>query len=87
MSLADTLATIGVAILLGAFALNSRKVLTADSRWYNLLTVTGAVVCGYSAYLVEFYPFVAPETQWAAFALISLPRSVSRETLIINNTK
>ena len=76
MSFADIIATAGVTILLGAFILNSRKLLTADSLWYNSLNVAGAVLCGFSAYLIEFYPFVVLETAWAIFALTSLYKSV-----------
>lgn len=87
MSLANILATSGVTILLGAFILNSRKLLTADSRRYNVLNVVGAVLCGFSAYLIKFYPFVVLEGAWAIFAFVSLYRSVSRETLTINHNK
>jgi len=84
MTLSDILATVGVTILLGAFVLNSRKLISADSICYNLMNITGAVLCGVSAYMIEFYPFVVLESAWAIFAMISLYRSVSRETLKLN---
>jgi len=87
MNLADILATTGVTILLGAFILNSRKLLTVDSLWYNSLNFAGAALCGYSAYLIEFYPIVVLESAWAVFALTSLYRSVSRETLKFTHNK
>ncbi|HUH34176.1 MAG TPA: hypothetical protein VLZ28_09480 [Daejeonella sp.] len=76
MSLSDVIATAGVTILLGAFVLNSTKLLAADSRWYNSLNVAGAVLCGFSAYMIQFYPFVVLESAWAVFALASLYRCV-----------
>lgn len=85
MSLPDILATFGVTILLGAFILNSRKLISSDSNWYSILNLMGAALCGVSAYMIEFYPFVVLESAWAIFALISLYRSVSRETLKLNH--
>lgn len=75
MSGSDVLATVGVSILLAAFILNTRNLLAADKKWYNILSVTGATLCGYSAFLISFYPFVVLETVWAlvaAFALIEV---------------
>jgi hypothetical protein len=84
MSIADIIATVGISILLVAFILNSRKIISADKLLYNGLNIIGAALCGYSAYLISFYPFVVLETVWALVALISVIRSVSRETRVIN---
>jgi hypothetical protein len=84
MSIADIIATIGISILLVAFILNSRKVISADKLGYNILNIVGAALCGYSAYLIRFYPFVVLETVWALVALTSVMRSVSRETPVNN---
>lgn len=84
MSLADIIATIGISILLIAFILNSRNLISADKKLYNILNIIGAALCGYSAYLISFYPFVVLETVWAVVALISLFKGVSRETSASN---
>ena len=64
MSFSDILATVGVTLLLGAFILNSRKLIAADSRAYNAMNIAGALLCAISAYLIKFYPFVVLETAW-----------------------
>lgn len=84
MSAADIIATIGISILLIAFILNSRNLISADKKLYNILNIIGAALCGYSAYLISFYPFVVLETVWAVVALISLFKGVSRETSASN---
>lgn len=84
MSIADIIATIGITILLIAFILNSRNLLAANKVWYNLLNIIGASLCGISAYMISFYPFVVLEAVWALVALITLIKSVSRETPVIN---
>ena len=80
MSLADVIATIGVSTLLVAFVLNIRNIISPNNRWYNILNIIGATLCGYSAYLISFYPFVILEAVWAAVAAIALLKRVSRET-------
>lgn len=85
MSTADIIATVGISILLIAFILNSRKLIAADKNLYNLLNIIGAALCGYSAYLISFYPFVVLETVWAMVAMISIVKGVSRETSARNS--
>jgi hypothetical protein len=80
MTLSDILATIGVSLLLIAFVLSSRRVLSVENRTYAILNIAGASLCGYSAYLISFYPFVVLETVWALVALASLIKIVSRGT-------
>ena len=80
MTTSDTIASIGVVILLIAFVLNLYKKVTTESRTYTILNFIGATTCGYASYLIGFYPFVVLEGIWAVFALISffkVPRGTS----------
>jgi len=80
MKTSDILASIGVIILLVAFLLNLYKKLPAESKLYALLNFIGAGICGFSSYLISFYPFVVLESVWAFVALLSLfnvPRGTS----------
>ena len=80
MTLADIIATVGITILLIAFILNSINLIAANKPFYNLLNIIGAALCGISAYMISFYPFVVLEAVWSLVALIALIMSVSRET-------
>ena len=80
MSTSDITATIGVSLLLIAFILNSRKMIAVESIGYAALNIIGAGLCGYSAFLISFYPFVVLETVWVIVALVSLMKIVSRGT-------
>jgi hypothetical protein len=82
MSLSDVLASAGVSLLLIAFYLNLKKIMPTDSKWYSTINLTGAALCGYSAYLVQFYPFVILNCVWAIAAIFSLFRHVPRGTNI-----
>jgi len=80
MSISDITATIGVSLLLLAFILNSRKMITSENLSYPILNIVGAGLCGYSAFLINFYPFVVLETVWVVVAIVSLFKIVSRGT-------
>lgn len=83
MKPSDIIASIGVIILLVAFLLNLYKKISANSKAYTFMNFLGAAICGFSSYLISFYPFVVLESIWAIFALVSLIK-VSRGTSAIN---
>ncbi len=72
MKTSDIIASVGVIILLIAFLLNLFKKIDAESKLYALMNFIGAGMCGYSSYLISFYPFVILEGIWAFVALLSL---------------
>ncbi len=72
MKTSDYIASVGVIILLIAFLLNLFKRIEAESKLYALMNFIGAGLCGYSSYLISFYPFVILEGIWAFVALLSL---------------
>lgn len=80
MELSDWLGTIGVSLLLIGFFLNLTKRLQVESTAYTLLNIVGAGLCGVSAYLIRFYPFVVLETVWVVVSMAALLRNVPRET-------
>jgi hypothetical protein len=79
MKTSDIIATVGVIILLIAFFLNLRGRLSANSKAYTFMNFIGAALCGFSSFLIKFYPFVILESIWATVALVSLFK-VSRGT-------
>jgi hypothetical protein len=72
MKISDIIASVGVIILLVAFLLNLFKKIDSESKLYALMNFVGAGLCGYSSYLINFYPFVILEGIWAFVALLSL---------------
>ena len=80
MALSDIIGSLGVSLLLLGFILNLRRILTSDNKFYIGLNISGAILCGYSSYLIHFYPFVILEAVWALAAFSSLFKRVPRET-------
>ena len=72
MKTSDIIASVGVIILLIGFMLNLFKKISPESKAYALMNFVGAGMCGYSSYLISFWPFVILESIWAFVALISL---------------
>lgn len=70
--------SLGVTLLLGAFVLNIARVLRADSVPYLVLNAVGAGLAGWSAWLIDFMPFVILEGTWAAAAIAGLVRRPKR---------
>jgi hypothetical protein len=74
------LGTAGVSLLLLAFLLILSKKIRVESVSYTLLNMVGAALCGVSAYLISFYPFVVLEGVWVVVSLYALFKIVPRGT-------
>ena len=72
MSLSDWIGTVGVTLLLIAFALNIAKKITPQTPSYLLLNIFGAGLAGVSSYMIQFWPFVVLESVWVIASLIPL---------------
>jgi len=72
MNSGELIGTIGVSILLLAFALNLAKKLEATSKAYLILNILGALLAGISSYLIQFWPFVILEGVWTISSTVVL---------------
>ena len=72
MSTSDWIGTIGVTLLLIAFALNITKKINPESPSYLLLNIFGAGLAGVSSYMIQFWPFVVLESVWVVASLLPL---------------
>ena len=72
------LGSVGVTLLLGAFALNLFKLARADGRFYLALNLVGASLACWSSVRIGFLPFVVLEGVWALVAAVGLLRPPPR---------
>lgn len=70
--MAEWIGAFGVSLLLIAFFLNLFGRLRNGAWIYLALNALGAGLACYSAYLIQFMPFVILEGTWCLVALISL---------------
>jgi hypothetical protein len=75
MSIGDWLGTIGVALLLIAFALNVTKKLSPTSPAYLGLNIIGSGLACVCSYLIPFWPFVILELVWCVASIVALLKS------------
>lgn len=72
MTAGEWVGSLGVGILLLAFAMNVFKRITSDSRLYLLMNGLGALLAGISAFMIKFWPFVLLEGVWAMSSFLLL---------------
>lgn len=72
MNSGELVGTLGVSLLLIAFALNLANKLSPTSRTYLLLNIIGAGLAGLSSYMIQFWPFVVLEGVWTISSIYML---------------
>ena len=75
MTPADWIGTVGVTLLLGAFAAATLGWTSATNRAYQLANVVGAGLAATASWLIAYWPFVVLEATWGLVALVALVRS------------
>lgn len=72
----DLIGTIGVALLLGAFAANLAGFLSRRHAVYQGINAAGASLAAYASLMIPFIPFVVLEGVWAVVSLVALTRTL-----------
>jgi hypothetical protein len=78
MNYNDTIATIGVGLILLAYFFNIFSIIKKDGSLYFILNIVGAGLAGYASYLIDFIPFVILETTWMLVSIIGLIKSIKK---------
>jgi hypothetical protein len=78
MNAGEWVGTIGVTLLLVAFALNLANKLEATSANYLILNIVGAALAGISSYMIRFWPFVILEGVWTISSIVMLIRTLKK---------
>jgi hypothetical protein len=72
MTLGDWLGTIGVSLLLLAFALNVTKKISVNSTTYLILNIVGSGLACICSCLIPFWPFIILELVWCVASVAAL---------------
>jgi len=75
---ADIVGSLGVAILLGAFALNLFEQLKRDGVAYAGLNTIGAGLAACASWMIGYIPFVVLEGVWCLVSLVAVFRALKR---------
>lgn len=76
MTPAEGMGSVGVALLLVAFALTSFGLLDSRCATYHAMNLVGASLSCTASAMIGFLPFVVLEGTWAAVALVALIRAL-----------
>jgi hypothetical protein len=81
MAASEWIGSIGVTLLLIAYFLHLRNILSQENKLYIALNFCGAALACLSSVLIRFYPFVLLEAVWAIVSIIPLFNRRRKQTI------
>lgn len=76
MTQTDIVSSIGVALILLAFALSTFKQISSESRIYFVINLLGGAMACWGSILLKSIPFTVLEIIWTIVALVGLVRTM-----------
>ena len=72
----DFIGSIGVALILFSYFLNTGKLITVNGKLFYVMNVLGSGLACYASYLIIYYPFVILEGAWLLVSIYGLMRAM-----------
>jgi len=76
MTYNDIIGSIGVAMILIAYFLNTENLIPVNGKFFYVVNIIGAVLACYASYLIAYWPFVILEGTWTLVSLYGLMRAM-----------
>ncbi len=76
MTYNDIIGTIGVALILLAYFMNTARLLPKDGKAYYVLNIIGAAIAAYASFLLDYWPFVILEGTWTLVSIYGLMKAM-----------
>ncbi len=76
MSYNDIIGTVGVALILLAYLLNTAKLMPQDGKLFYVLNAVGAALACYASFLINYWPFVILEGTWTLVSIYGLMKAM-----------
>ena len=76
MTYNDIIGTIGVALILIAYFLNTEALIPINGKFFYVINIIGAALACYASYLISYWPFVILEGTWTLVSLYGLMRAI-----------
>ena len=74
MTYNDLIGTLGVAIILLAYFLNTASIIIRNGRLFYVMNIIGAALATYASFLIDYWPFVILEATWTLVSIYGLMR-------------
>lgn len=76
MTYNDIIGTIGIALILFAYFLNTMRYIPVNGKFFYVLNSIGGALSCYAALLITFWPFVILEAVWTLVSIYGLMRTM-----------
>jgi len=76
MTYNDLIGTIGVAVILIAYFLNTERLIPVNGKFFYVLNTIGAAMACYASFLISYWPFVILEGAWTLISIYGLMRTM-----------
>ena len=72
----DIIGSIGVAMILIAYFLNTENLIPVNGKFFYVVNIIGAALACYASYLIAYWPFVILEGTWTLVSVYGLMRAM-----------
>ena len=72
MTYNDIIGSIGVALVLIAYFLNTERLIPVNGKLFYVVNIFGAVLACYASWLIGYWPFVILEGTWTLVSIYGL---------------
>ena len=72
----DMIGTIGVALILFAYFMNTVKMIPVNGKLFFVLNILGGALATYASFLIDYWPFVILEGTWTLVSIYGLMRTM-----------
>lgn len=76
MTYNDIIGSIGVALILFAYFLNTERLIRVNGKSFYVMNIIGAGLACYASYLINYWPFVILEGTWVLVSIYGLMRAM-----------
>ena len=76
MTYNDIIGSIGVALILFAYFLNTERLIQVNGKLFFVMNIIGAALACYASYLINYWPFVILEGTWVLVSIYGLMRAM-----------
>lgn len=76
MTYNDLIGTLGVALVLIAYFLNTERIIPVNGELFYVINIIGAALACYASFLINYWPFVILEGAWTLISIYGLMRTM-----------
>ena len=76
MTYNDIIGSIGVALILFAYFLNTERLIQVNGKLFFVMNMIGASLACYASFLINYWPFVILEGTWVLVSIYGLMRAM-----------